>query len=491
MTRIIQSSLWPGLIQTLAVALVIHVLMPAHGLLAQEPFSTGSYVYQVEPAVVDQPVVESTAEQPLQLDALLKRLEETESRLEDLESKKKEDKKPEPKKEKKWFEKYTINGYVQFRINENLSTEEGSASPQHVGDGSVGQNKNFFIRRARAVLSGDVTDHISIYFQPDFASSVPGSTDSDSYVQLRDLYTDLHFDTTKVYRIRLGQSKVPYGWENMQSSRNRLPLDRNDALNSAVRNERDLGAFFYWTPEYAQEFFEYVVDEGLKGSGNFGVFGLGVYNGQGGSLQEQNDNLHVVSRLTLPMTFNDGQMMELAVQGYTGKYDVLASNISPLGIGPAVRPLGTLEAGNVEGIRDERIAGTIVYYPQPFGFQSEWTVGRGPGLNDAQTEVIERALYGGYAMIMSRHVTDCYGEFLPFARYNYYKGGYKTQRNAPYSHITEWEMGVEWQISKYLEFVGMYTMTDRTNTSARSNANQLSYAQYVGDLLRFQVQLRY
>jgi hypothetical protein len=94
-------------------------------------------------------------------------------------------------------------------------------------------------------------------------------------------------------------------------------------------------------------------------------------------------------------------------------------------------------------------------------------------------------------MIMSRHVTDCYGEFLPFARYNYYKGGYKTQRNAPYSHITEWEMGVEWQISKYLEFVGMYTMTDRTNTSARSNANQLSYAQYVGDLLRFQVQLRY
>lgn len=34
------------------------------------------------------------------------------------------------------------------------------------------------------------------------------------------------------------------GFENLQSSQNRLPLDRNDGLNSAVSNERDLGVFF-------------------------------------------------------------------------------------------------------------------------------------------------------------------------------------------------------------------------------------------------------
>jgi hypothetical protein len=44
----------------------------------------------------------------------------------------------------------------------------------------------------------------------------------------------------KEFRVRVGQSKVLFGFENMQSSQNRLTLDRNDALNSAVANERDL-----------------------------------------------------------------------------------------------------------------------------------------------------------------------------------------------------------------------------------------------------------
>jgi hypothetical protein len=219
--------------------------------------------------------------------------------------------------------------------------------------------------------------------------------------------------------------------------------------------------------------------------------GFGFYNGQGGSLQEQNDDLHFVSRLTLPLELHSGQLLELGVQGYTGRYTVLSSAISPLGVGPAVRPLGTLEAGNVDGIRDERIAGTIVYYPQPLGFQSEWTVGRGPSLNDAQTEVVDRPLYGGYGMMMYRWQTACCGEILPFVRYNYFKGGYKHRRNAPFAEISEWELGAEWQMTKYLEFVGTYTLTDRTNTIARSSNDSLSYGQFVGDILRFQVQVRY
>ncbi|MEZ5949741.1 MAG: porin [Planctomycetaceae bacterium] len=59
--------------------------------------------------------------------------------------------------------------------------------------------------------------------------------------QIRDLYSDLYLDDDKVNRFRVGQSKVPHGWENLQSSQNRLPLDRDDGFNSAVKNERDLG----------------------------------------------------------------------------------------------------------------------------------------------------------------------------------------------------------------------------------------------------------
>jgi hypothetical protein len=53
-----------------------------------------------------------------------------------------------------------------------------------------------------------------------------------------------HLMPKKEYRVRVGQSKVPLVLKT-QSSQNRLTLDRNDALNSAVANERDLGAFFY------------------------------------------------------------------------------------------------------------------------------------------------------------------------------------------------------------------------------------------------------
>jgi hypothetical protein len=397
----------------------------------------------------------------------------------------------EEEKEKKWYDKIGFRGYAQFRINETMHEEDGSAPAHHVLDRSVGDDQSFLIRRARVIFSGDLSDYMHIYLQPDFASSVPGSPDAIHFAQIRDWYADCYLDPCKVYRFRVGQSKVPYGWENLQSSSNRLPLERSDALNSAVRNERDLGVFFYYTPEYAQDFFKDVLDQGLKGSGNYGLFGIGAYNGQGGSLAEQNDNLHFVSRLTLPMQFASGQRTEIGIQGYTGMYTVLSSQIMPLGVGPSIRPLGTLETGNEAGIRDERIAGTFVWYPQPLGFQAEWNVGRGPGLNDEQTEVIERSLYGGYVMTMYRLETPCHGTFFPFFRYVHFTGGYKAERNAPFSQIDEFELGVEWQLNPQMEFTCMYVFTDRTNTTAINEAGVTPYEQFEGQLLRFQFQVNY
>jgi hypothetical protein len=46
----------------------------------------------------------------------------------------------------------------------------------------------------------------------------------------------LSFDTKKI-SFKSRQSKVPFGFENLQSSQNRLTLDRNDALNSAANEE--------------------------------------------------------------------------------------------------------------------------------------------------------------------------------------------------------------------------------------------------------------
>lgn len=385
---------------------------------------------------------------------------------------------------KHWFDRMSLRGYTQFRINEVPWYEQGGALPQNPNDSSIGPNQNFLIRRARLVFSGDVSEHMYIYIQPDFAASVPGSTDAIDFAQLRDCYSDIYFDHDKVHRLRVGLSKVPYGWDILQSSSNRLCLDRTDALTTAAPGERDLGVIYYYTPKFAQELYKYVLEKGLKGSGNYGLLGVGVYNGQGVALREQNENLHTALRLAVPWQFPNEQVVELGAQAYSGKYVVLTSAIRPLGVGPAVAP--TVDAS---GYVDERVGGTLVVYPQPLGFQAEWNVGHGPMLNDAQTAVVNAPLTGGYGMLFLRHPTDCWGTLFPFIRYQRYEGGYKGQRNAPNTLVNEWEMGLEWQFNPQMELTAEYTFTNRTNTNALATGT--SYGQFLGDIVRIQFQVNY
>jgi hypothetical protein len=182
----------------------------------------------------------------------------------------------------KWYEKISLRGYTQLRFARSLYQDPLGADPSLLGDSSVnGRAENFSIRRARLVFTGDVSDHLFIYIQPEFAGTPSGSSTGTLFAQLRDVYGDVYLDKTKVHRVRVGLSKVPYGWENMQSSSNRVPLDRTDPINSATPNERDVGVFYYWTPEDKQKLLKDLVDGGLKGSGNYGIFGIGAYNGQG------------------------------------------------------------------------------------------------------------------------------------------------------------------------------------------------------------------
>jgi hypothetical protein len=397
---------------------------------------------------------------------------------------------PRDRKGEAWYEKLSLRGYTQFRFGRSTDQDPLGADPFLFGDRTVGGNaENFSIRRARLILSGDVSDHLYLYFQPDFASTPQGATTTTFFAQLRDLYGDVYVDKGKVHRFRVGLSKVPYGWENMQSSQNRIPLDRTDPLNTAVApNERDLGVFYYWTPEDKQKLLRELVDGGLKGSGNYGIFGLGVYNGQGGSQFEQNLNLHTVARLTWPFRLAGGQVVEAGVQGYTGEYVVQGAAIRPLGRGPAVTPAGT---GGNQGFRDQRIAGTFVWYPQPFGFQTEWNWGEGPGLNDAQTAVQVRPLHGGYAMLLYKCDAHKYGILTPYARWQYYKGGYRSIANAPYGTHDQLDLGVEWQIRREMELTCEYSFVDGVNLNAVNRPGVTSYRNFDGGVLRFQFQINY
>ncbi|MCU0385604.1 MAG: OprO/OprP family phosphate-selective porin, partial [Flavihumibacter sp.] len=194
---------------------------------------------------------------------------------------------------RKWFETFTIRGYVQTRYNRLLETNPNLQCEQC--DRSWGGNGGFFLRRVRVIIQGNISDRVSIYIQPDFASSAGGGL---NYGQVRDAYFDLAFDAKKTWRIRVGQSKIPYGFEGMQSSSNRLPLDRSDGINSSFVNERDLGAFLYWAPAEKRELLNRLTEDGLKGSGDYGVAGFGVFNGQSANRPDQNRQVHVVGRFS-------------------------------------------------------------------------------------------------------------------------------------------------------------------------------------------------
>ncbi len=393
---------------------------------------------------------------------------------------------------KKWYEKLNVGGYTQFRFDRTVGQDRSGADPFLTTDrGITGNAENFSFRRARVILSGDLSEHLFFYFQQEWAITLPGPTTPD-FGQIRDLYADVYLDKEKVNRLRVGQSKVPFGFDNMQSSQNRVTLDRSDAMNSAtVFVERDLGVFYYWTPVEKQKLLKDLAAGGLKGSGNYGIFALGMYNGQGLSQLEQNRNLHTVARLTWPVMLGNGQVVEASVQGYTGEYLPEGAPLRALGAGPSLTPAGTRQTGERRGFRDQRVAGTFVLYPQPLGIQAEWSYGEGPALNDAQTRVGVRPLNGGYITAMYKIDTPGYGIYTPYTRYQYFKGGYKGFANAPYGQRNQVDFGVECQIFKELELTLEYSLVDGANLNAIDRAGARSYRNFDGSVLRVQCQVNY
>ncbi len=370
---------------------------------------------------------------------------------------------------KKWYENIAIRGYMQVRYNRLLETNEELGCEQC--DRSWGKDGGFFVRRMRIIFFGQIHKNVYFYIQPDFASSP--SAERLHFGQLRDAYFDIGIDNDNEFRFRIGQSKVPFGFENMQSSQNRIPLDRNDALNSAVSNERDLGVFFYWAPKDKRKLLSRLVSEGLKGSGDYGIFALGAYNGQTANNLELNNEPHIVSRISYPFEY-DSQIIELGVQAYTGKWVMPKSNLS-----------SDVKTNLDLNYLDQRVAGTFVLYPKPFGIQAEYTIGKGPEFNKITDSIEVMPLKGGYVTLS--YFTKIKNQVLiPFVRYQYYDGGKKHERDARSYYVNDLEIGGEWQVNKNFELVVNYTISKRRYEDF---VKQDNYKE--GNLLRIQGQLNF
>ncbi len=367
-----------------------------------------------------------------------------------------------------WYSKISIRGYGQIRYNRLLETNDLLQCEQC--DRSWGIQGGVFIRRARVILFGQVHPRVYIYLQPDFGSTA-GTTGNVG--QLRDWYADIGLDRRNTFRVRLGQSKVPFSYENMQSSQNRLPLDRADATNSAAANERDLGAFVYWAPVAVRERLKMLVNAGLKGSGDYGVVAFGVYNGQTANRVEANNGQHVVARVSYPLVVGS-QIIEPGVAAYSGRYVVTADQ----------RSAGVMGVSDWS-YRDERVLASLSIAPRPFGLLAEYNVGRGPEFNPSTDSIETQRLHGGFVTATYRLVRGAQ-VVMPFVRYQAYDGGKKQERDARSHSVNDVEVGVEWQPSAAFELVGALYWGDRRFEDFQRQANVQR-----GRLLRVQAQFNY
>jgi hypothetical protein len=405
------------------------------------------------------------------------------------------------KNDEKWFNKINLRGYTQLRYNQPISGDRISGDPElrSPGDSGIKNNSNFSFRRVRLVFSGDINDYLYLYVQPDFASNVSDS--QQNFAQLRDAYADIGFDKKHEYRIRAGQSKVPFGWENLQSSQNRLAFDRNDALNSAVPSERDLGLFAYWTPEDVQKLWKDLSKKGLKTSGDYGIAGVGVYNGQGLNRAEANDDLYMVAHTTYPLKLNflgypfTNQVLEIGADAISGYFKPTTGSSSVFGRSSGVTQ-ASIDAslnGGRNSIREERVGVHAILFPQPFGLQAEWNWGSGatlnPDGNGGLGTIESQGLRGGYVQAMWKfdNVFDTEGTIIPYLKWQTYRGAWKGATNAPRVAVDEIEAGIEYQMMKALEVTLAYSNMDRTNVNTGSNY----LGQATGDMMRAQLQWNY
>lgn len=389
------------------------------------------------------------------------------------------------KKSKAWYERLSLRGYTQMRYNAFLSGDDtapaGQSRLRSVHDSAISDKSSFSLRRTRLVVQGDISDRVSLYLQSDFSAAVnnqAGSERREGFVQLRDAYADIFLDKAKTFRLRFGQSKVPYGWENMQSSSNRLTLDRSDAINSAVPGERDLGIVGYYTPASVQKIWDRLGHDGQKLFGNYGAFGLGVFNGQGINKTEQNRGLMKVAFATWPFKLDGlGGMFEDQVFEIGGS--AMMNDFQP-----EVRS-GSSVAISEQAYDDDRVGIHAMLYPQPFGIQAEWNWGKGPEFDRVSRTIETKKLNGGYVQMMYRLPTDTVGVLMPYGRWQRYRGGWKAGTNAPRLETDEFELGLEWQPWKALEITLAYARMKRAEADERRTGRA------TGDLIRTQVQWNY
>jgi phosphate-selective porin O/P len=189
----------------------------------------------------------------------------------------------------------------------------------------VGPQSNFFTRRARIEARGNISENVSVFIQPSFeggrnlsnitttctSSEVPAGggtptitcrTTGRSGIRLRDAYIDVRFSkeaSKSAFYLRSGQEKRPYSRYELISSTNLPSIERGAGQGLLPRASNDLfaSAGYLSHDVGASVRLEHKLDDV-----RLVTVKLGVYNGQGESLNDVNNKKSFGARATAAVT---------------------------------------------------------------------------------------------------------------------------------------------------------------------------------------------
>ena len=321
------------------------------------------------------------------------------------------------KPKKSWTDTVKVSGYSQVRW-------------QDYPDGEDPDNE-FLLRRARLKVTANPAER----FEGQFEISA-----DDAEVDVTDAWLQYTPDDAGAWRIRGGQQRVPFGFEVPQSTQAVIPLELSAVARTMFPGTRDLGAVLYWTDAEDRDLFE----QGRKAEfapGDYGNVAIGLFNGQGMSEGEANDNKTLCIRLAKPFDIAD-RYAEAGVSYWDGKY---------------------YSAAAATDVDDSLFGAHIYLAPEPVGLQAEYYNGETEGDD----------IDGFYVMGLWRAREDG----VAFVRYDEYNGPRKGKGLGNVYDRERWSVG--------------YAHMVNSNTKATIEYDFQDTASASDDLLGVQLQMGY
>jgi hypothetical protein len=176
--------------------------------------------------------------------------------------------------------------------------------------GTTGPKTGFYTRRARVEARGQINEYVSIYIMPSFeggrspASSSCTSTldtltnaistrctNGNGGIRLRDAWIDVRLNRPEAktaFIVRFGQEKRPFSRYELTSSNNLPSIERGGGRGLLASQSNDIfgNAGFLSHDVGASARLEHKIDA----TGRMASVVVGVYNGRGESLNDNNDS---------------------------------------------------------------------------------------------------------------------------------------------------------------------------------------------------------